>query len=78
MRVQIDSQYSPLAHPPPPKMAASRHLLCTAMMAASFSSPLKRISTDGKNGRHLGGTSHVAPHSPDLVFSLPVIIFVFV
>lgn len=65
--------------PPPKKMSTSRHLLCTAAMAASLSSPLKRISTDGKkNGRHLEGTSHVAPHSPALVFSLPVIIFVFV
>lgn len=34
--------------PPPKKMATSRHLLCTAAMAASLSSPLKRISTDGK------------------------------
>lgn len=46
MQVQTDSQCSPLAHPP--KMATSRGLLCTAAMAASLSSPLKSISTDGK------------------------------
>lgn len=40
--------------------------------------PLKRINTDGKNGRHLGGTSHDAPYSTAFVFPLPVIIFVFV
>lgn len=40
--------------------------------------PLKRINTDGENGRHLGGTSHDAPYSTACVFPLPVIIFVFV
>lgn len=39
---------------------------------------LKESAQMEKNGRHLEGTSHVAPHSPALVFSLPVIIFVFV